>query len=109
MSNSLEGQDSEDKIMKITIKGKDGENSNLWIDLEQWEHIQDWNSYSEYLFYRYPPMMMYQYPQYRIPDRKGEEDSFESWKSRGKPKPSLFSYGNLIKKDYKEIKKLLGL
>lgn len=94
---------------RITIKLRDGSSSTMYIDWEEFQLYQDWYAYKEYLLFRYPPAYLQQNGTKRIPDREGEYESFQSWKDRGKPSPSLFSYGELVENDFKDIKKLLGI
>lgn len=95
--------------MKVEVKDKDG-TPILWtIDYEHWQYLQDWYAYREYILFRYPRGYLEQHGTKRIPDREGEEESFENWKLKGRPGPSLFGVGPLIENDFKEIKELLRI
>lgn len=84
--------------MEINIKHPEtGEPVKMWLDIAEWQHSQDWYTWREYILLKYPPGLLFRHPGYRAPDREGEVDSFESWKERGKPRPALFNYGELVK------------
>lgn len=97
------------KDLKIEIKDKDG-NPQFWtLEYEYWLYQQDWYAWKEYLMFRYPRWYLEQNGTKRIPNREGEEESFENWKLKGKPGPGLFSIGPLIENDFKKLKQLLGI
>jgi hypothetical protein len=69
--------------------------NKVTIDFEQFQKQQDFYAWREHLLYKYPHAMIMS--GYRIPDREGEVDSFQNWIDNGRPVPSLFNYGELIK------------
>ncbi len=72
-------------------------NTVLFFNVEEYKNQEEWYMWRQYLIFRYPLQLLIENPGYRIPDRTGEEDSFENWKEKGRPLPSFYNYGELVK------------